>query len=214
MRIFEIYAKEVVLREFWDTLSENLEINENESGLPSLLSQANEVIFQKFNINPKDKVYFICGSARLYLYPKLREAFNLNSTIGDLDLVIPDKTLWIQAGLEKEWNEGGIYRPTNEIEAFNIWAPNRASEKYADTKVRPTNKIMQDATNIGGYYYMSLGDIMDYKMALHRDKEQDIVNLITQYQRQNTYGKSEFLRKIASLIGIEKTREFLDVIRN
>ena len=214
MRIFEIYTKELVLREFWDTLGENLELNENDADLDNLLNKADELIFNKFGINPTEKAYFIAGSARLYLYPKLREAFNLEGNIGDLDVIIPNKEHWVRAGLEEQWNAGGIYRPTTDgsIEAFNIWAPNKTGEQYADVRVRPTNTILMDSGLIKGHYFMSLGDIMDYKTSLHRNKERDVVSLITQYQQQNVYGKSEFLKRIARLIGLNKTKEFLGVV--
>jgi hypothetical protein len=125
MRLFEIYSKDIALKEFWSILEKDLVINEADSGLGGLIQQANELIFNKFGINPSDRVYYIAGSARLYLYPTLREAFNLTSEIGDLDIVIPDKQHWINAGLEDQWNAGGIYRPegNNEIEAFNTWDP-------------------------------------------------------------------------------------------
>ena len=87
MRIFEIYTKDIILRDFWNRLEEGLEINEGESGLKDYLSKADEIIFKKFGINPSDKVYFIAGSARLYLYPELREAFGLTGQIGDLDFI-------------------------------------------------------------------------------------------------------------------------------
>lgn len=214
MRIFEIYTKDIILRDFWNRLEEGLEINEGESGLKDYLSKADEIIFKKFGINPSDKVYFIAGSARLYLYPELREAFGLTGQIGDLDFIIPYKKYWIQAGLEEEWNKGGIYRPTDDgsIEAFNVWDPARAGGAYADYKVRPTNDILRDANMINGYYFMSLADIIDYKMALNRDKEQEVVNLIKQYQGKNTIGRSEFLNKMIKLIGINNTKNFLGIV--
>lgn len=213
MRIFETYAKENILREFWNQLQEELLTEEN-SALNDLLERANELVFNKFNIRPNDKVYFIAGSARLYLYPKLREAFDLKGEIGDLDIVIPNKELWINAGLEGNWNRNGIYRPTQDgsIEVFNVWDPSKAGEEFADTKVRSTNAILIDANQINGYYFMSLGDIIDYKMSLNREKEQEVVNLITQYQQSNYEDRKTFLRKIAKLIGLNKTKEFLGIV--
>lgn len=214
MRIFEIYTKDIILRDFWNRLEEGLEINEGESGLKDYLSKADEIIFKKFGINPSDKVYFIAGSARLYLYPELREVFGLTGQIGDLDFIIPYKKYWIQAGLEEEWNKGGIYRSTDDgsIEAFNVWDPARAGGAYADYKVRATNDILRDANMINGYYFMSLADIIDYKMALNRDKEQEVVNLIKQYQGKDTMGRSEFLNKMIKLIGINNTKNFLGIV--
>lgn len=215
MRLSEIYVKEVLLKEFWRGLEEDLIIEESDSGLKELIGRANEIIFQKFNIKPTDKVYSIVGSARLYLYPTLREAFGLTGTIGDLDMVIPDKELWINAGLEDNWNKGGIYRPTDDgsIEAFNVWDPAKAGGKYADVQVRSTPQIISSSTLINGYYFMSLEDIMDYKTKLGRDKEKEVVSLIDQYQKSNINNKKEFIKRIVRLIGLDKTKEFLGIVK-
>lgn len=214
MRLSEIYIKEIVLGEFWKGLEKDLVVNEVDSGLKDLIGQANELIFKKFNIDPNSKDYVIVGSSRLYLYPELRDAFNLEGTIGDLDIVIPDKQKWIDAGLEEEWNKGGIYRPTNDdsIEVFNVWDPSKAGGEYADVSVRSTQEVMKDSTNINGYNFMSMFDIMDYKTSLHRDKEQDIVDLINQYQSSGSSNKTNFLRRIVKLIGLGKTKEFLGTV--
>ncbi len=215
MRLSEIYVKEVLLKEFWRGLEEDLIIEESDSGLKELIGRANEIIFQKFNINPTDKVYSIVGSARLYLYPTLREAFGLSGTIGDLDMVIPNKELWINAGLEENWNKGGIYRPTDDgsIEAFNVWDPAKAGGRYADVQVRSTPQIISSSTLINGYYFMSLEDIMDYKTKLGRDKEKEVVSLIDQYQKSNVNNKKEFIKRIVRLIGVDKTKEFLGIVK-
>lgn len=215
LRLTEIYVKEVVLKEFWKQVEEDLIAEGEDSGLKELIQRANEIIFAKFNIDPKDRVYSIVGSARLYLYPTLRDAFGLEGTIGDLDMVIPDKKLWIEAGLEENWNKGGIYRPTDDgsIEAFNEWAPQKAGGAYADVQVRSTADIVRDSTLINGYYFMSIQDIMDYKTKLGREKEKEVVELINQYQRSNVDNKKEFLKRIVRLIGLDKTREFLGIIK-
>jgi len=215
MRLSEIYVKEVLLKEFWRGLEEDLIIEESDSGLKELIGRANEIIFQKFNIDPTDKVYSIVGSARLYLYPTLREAFGLTGTIGDLDMVIPNKELWINAGLEDNWNKGGIYRPTDDgsIEAFNVWDPAKAGGRYADVQVRSTPQIISSSTLINGYYFMSLEDIMDYKTKLGRDKEKEVVSLIDQYQKSNVNNKKEFIKRIVRLIGLDKTKEFLGIVK-
>jgi len=215
MRLSEIYVKEIVLKEFWKTVEEDLIIEGEDSGLKELIQQSNTIIFEKFKINPKDKRYSIVGSARLYLYPTLREAFNLTGTIGDLDMVIPNKEDWINAGLEENWNKGGLYRPTNDgsIEAFNVWDPARAGGAYADVQVRSTPDIIRDSTNINGYYFMSIQDIMDYKTKLGREKEKEVVALIDQYQKSNTNNRKEFLKRIVRLIGLQKTKEFLGIVK-
>lgn len=210
MKLSEAY-NEALISEFWKSLEEELQLDESASGLDTLITQANEIIFNKFKIQPSDRKYCIVGSARLYLYPTLREAFGLQGNIGDLDIVIPDRQDWINAGLEDNWNKGGIYRPTEDgsIEAFNIWDPSRAGGQYADVRVRSTPEVIKDATLINGYYFMSLYDIIDYKTAMGRDKEQEIVNLIKRYQESGIDNRKGFLRRMAQLIGIDKTKEFL-----
>jgi hypothetical protein len=215
MRLSEIYLKEIYLKEFWTQVSKDLLSEVDSSALNSLLTNANDIIFKKFNINPKDKVYFIAGSARLYLYPKLRDAFGLSGTIGDLDIVIPNEELWVKAGLTNELKNGGIYRPTKDgsIEAFTIWAPQKAGGQYANVKVRSTDEILNDADLINGYYYMNMWDVAEYKTKLGREKEQEIVNLINQYQNSNIENKTNFLRKIVNILGINSTKEFLSAIK-
>jgi hypothetical protein len=210
MRLFETYG-EIMLQEFLGSLEETL-ITEEHGGLTELLKEANEIIFKKFGINPADRVYFIAGSARLYIYPELREAFNLSGEIGDLDIVIPNKMHWLKAGLEKEWNTGGIYRPTDVIEAFNVWNPAKSGEAYANVKVRSTNELLGSATLINGYYFMGLQDILDYKIHLHRDKEAEIVKLIQQYLNEEPPNRSSFLKKIIEIIGLTKTKQFLGIV--
>ena len=213
MNLTEIYIKEVILKEIWQELEGELQLDENiDAGLSKLLKEANKVIFEKFGIDPTQPgKYFIAGSARLYLFPDLREIFNLTGTLGDLDIVIPDKNLWIKAGLENELAKGGIYRPTSDgsIEAFSVWDPSKAGGEYADTQVRPTNEIMQNSNKIGGYYYMSLLDVIDYKVKLGRDKEQEVVALVKQYVDGDIKDKKEFLRKIVQTIGKENAKKFL-----
>ena len=215
MRLSEIFIKEFFLNEFWGKVSEDLLHEVDTASVSDLLTKADELVFNKFNINPKDKVYFIAGSARLYLYPKLREAFGLSSTINDLDIVIPNENLWINAGLQEELKKGGIYRPTQDgsIEAFTIWDPSRAGGAYADVKVRSNNQILADATLINGYYFMSMKDVADYKTKLSRDKEQDVVNLINQYNQSNVEDKHSFLKQIVQAIGLNDARNFLGAIK-
>jgi len=206
MRLTEIYLKEVFLKEFWNEFEKNFQLDEViNSSLSNLLQEANTLIFNKFNIKPSEKKYFIAGSARLYIYPELREIFNLTGRIGDLDIVIPDKNLWDSAGLGKEFQAEGIYRPAsnNSIEVFTVWDPSKAGGQYADVQVRPTSEILQGSTQVGGYYYMSFMDIIDYKTLLNRDKEKEVIKLIIQYKNGSFKDKREFLRQILNTIGEE-----------
>jgi len=216
MRLSEIYIKEVILKEFWKDIDSESQLSEDSDvALTSLLDKSRVIIFDKFKIEPSMKEYFIAGSARLYLHKNLRDAFGLTGNIGDLDIVIPNKEIWYNAGLEKEWNAGGIYRPTTDgsIEAFNIWDPRKAGSQYGDFTVRPTTDILADSTYINGFYFMSLQDIVDYKTNLSRDKEQDILTLIARYQQGNLNDRADLLKRVVNLIGLDKTKEFLDVIK-
>lgn len=215
MRLSEIYIKEVVLKEFWKEIEENI-VSGYDPGLNRLLDAAQTIIFEKFKLDPKDKQYFIAGSARLFIFPKLKDAFGLTGNIGDLDIVIPNKELWINAGLENEWNANGIYRPTSDgsIEAFNIWDPSKAGGSYADIKVRSTAEVLNDCSFINGYWFMSLMDVMDYKTSLNRDKERQVVELIDKYRVSNNVDKQTFLRRIVKLIGLEDAKRFIDAMKN
>ena len=215
MRLSEIYIREFFLKEFWGNISEDLLSEVDTAGIEPLLRRADELIFKKFRILPTNRSYFIAGSARLYLYPKLREAFGLEGTIGDLDIVIPNEKLWLDAGLQDELNKGGIYRPTQDgsVEAFTIWDPSKAGGSYADVRVRSTSEILADADEINGYFYMSMADVADYKTKLSREKEQEVVNLINQYKESSTEDKHSFLRQIIHTIGLNNAREFLTGIR-
>lgn len=215
MRLNEIYIREFFLREFWGNVSEDLLSEVDTSGINHLLSIADELIFKKFRILPNNRSYFIAGSARLYLYPKLRDAFGLEGEIGDLDLVIPNTELWVKAGLQEELQKGGIYRPTQDgsVEAFTVWDPSKAGGSYADVSVRSTSEILANTDLIDGYYYMSMSDVTDYKTKLSRDKEQDVVNLINYYKESNTGDKRTFLRLIIKAIGLNDTKEFLSGIK-
>lgn len=214
MRLTEIYLREVILREFWAQLEEELQVDEAiDPGLSKLLSQANKIIFDKFGIKPSEKKYFIAGSARLYLYPELRDVFGLTGGIGDLDIVIPDENLWIKAGMDKELKAGGIYRPTSDgsIEAFTIWDPSKAGGQYKDTQVRSTEEILQNASPVEGYYYMSFMDIIDYKTKLGREKEKEVVDLISKYRQGSFKDKREFLKQIINSIGVNQAKELFSL---
>lgn len=207
MKLFESYS-DVVIKEFWDKLNE-ITLVENTPGLNNLLSKANKLVFEKFNINPSDKVYFIAGSARLYLSPELRQQFNLGDDIGDLDIIIPNKELWLKAGLNEELKNGGIYHPTSDgsIEVFDVWDPNRAGVEYAKFNVRSTDEILKDATFHDGYFYMSLADIVQYKTNLSRSKEKDVVELFNAFN--HGHNKNQILRQIVKILGFAGAKQFL-----
>lgn len=212
MKLSNIYFKEFTLKEFCNNIEEEYSITEGPSeDLNNLIQSANKLIFSKFKIKPSDRVYFIAGSARLYIHQEIRDLFKLVNPLGDLDIVIPNKEIWSKAGLEKEYNNNGIYRPKEDdrIEAFNIWDPSKAGGQYSDVSVRPTNEILSNSNNIYGYYFMSLYDVIDYKISLNRTKEKEVVDLITRYNKSDSSDRIGIIRAIVKVLGIKQTKEFL-----
>lgn len=203
MKLKEILVKEVLLQEFCDYLEENSAIASTQGRLAQLIKQSDDLVFKPFGIEPSDPKYFIAGSARLYLYPELAEILNLKE-VGDLDMVIPGEEEWataqqyiegepldqVKKEVKPEEFSKGIWRPTpdDSIEAFTKWAPQLAKDAAAKSfQVRDSKKILEDSVkkSIGGYYFMSMRDIIDYKLALSRQKEQVIVDLLLQFRTAN-----------------------------
>lgn len=196
MNLTEIYIN-VFFENFFKELQEEYPLNEESNpALQELLTKANELVFEKFGINPSDKVYFIAGSAALYLFPVLRDKLDLRSTVGDLDIIIPEAKYWKQAGLEGQT----IYRPKEDkrIEVFTDWNPAKAGGDYENIKVRSTSDILKDSFQSQGYWFMSLIDIFDYKMKLGRPKEKDILDKIKAYQDGTIADKISLLRQLLS----------------
>jgi hypothetical protein len=196
MNLTEIYIN-VFFENFFKELQEEYPLNEEANpALQELLKKADELVFKKFGINPSDKVYFIAGSAALYLFPVLRDRLDLRSTVGDLDIVIPDPKYWKQADLEGQT----VYRPGEDkrIEAFIGWEPSQAGGEYANVSVRSTSDILKDSFQSQGYWFMSLIDIFDYKMKLGRPKEKDILDKIKAYQEGTIADKIGLLRQLLS----------------
>jgi len=196
MNLEEIYLREIYLRKFCEDLDESLNLTEeiNNPALLDLLQQAEKTIFTRFGINSSEpKKYFIAGSARLHLYPQL--ATILNDTIGDLDIVIPGEEEWdyLKNYLKTEklpYNEklvdNYIYRPEDatKIEAFKEWDPKKIDPiKYKDAEFTPTSTLLKTSSRkpVGGYYFMPLFEIVDYKMKLGRTKEEGVTNLLAKY---------------------------------
>jgi hypothetical protein len=220
MKLFEIYEEALNEDNVWVRLEPLLrgdgQINEQlTQKLKNYLKEANNVIFKKFKINPKDKKYFISGSARVYLYPDLVKELNeldpnFPLEIGDLDVVIPDEKIWEQAGLGENLKKGGIYRPnktnpplTNlDIEAFTIWDPSKAGGSYANVNVRSTEQIMSDLEFGYGYWFMGLADALDYKGQMSRDKEVAVAKLIKKYEKRGLapQERSIFLKTVAAIL--------------
>jgi len=235
MKLKEILVKEVLLREFCNYLEEGSDAASIQAKLAQLIDASQDLIFKPFGITPKDKKYFIAGSARLYLYPELREILKLKD-VGDLDMVIPGEEEWKNA--RKYWTEissdqvksevaseestssdqikrevtseeldKNIWRPTSDgsIEAFNRWAPQLAGVKGAkDFSVRSSNDILQEAilNPIGGYYFMPMIDIIDYKLALNRKKEQKIVKYLFKFRNaKSEKQKNKIKQRLLAVFG-------------
>ena len=95
MKLFDIYIKDILLESVFELLENDIsDDDEMDSSLKNLLDSANSLIFDEFGIKPSERKYFVAGSSRLYLSKELRDTFNLTSSIGDLDIVIPDKKIW------------------------------------------------------------------------------------------------------------------------
>lgn len=188
--------------------------------LKSYLDEAQEIIFEPMGINPADKgKYFVAGSARLYLYPDLAAIMNLKGNPGDLDIVVTDPNAWsvlesnidqIDPSLRDDVADKRIFRPTapdNTLEAFDEWKPGLAvkdKSEVEDTSVRSSEQIQKDAKLVEGYYYMSMYDILDYKLKLGRDKEKPLAEYLVQYHNEsNTVKKQEIANKILNVFADE-----------
>jgi len=187
MNLTEIYDR-LKINEFWKQLE--VSYMSSEVNIPpklsGLLKDSNKLVFENFGITPSNKVYFIAGSARLHLEPKLKRTFTLKGDIGDLDMVIPDRSIWekaLESGTLPEdeviydEEKGYIYRPkaNKVIEVFSVWNPAYGDEEYADTTVRTSKEIVDDAVKKGGYYFMSIGDVIDYKLKMNREKREKLL---------------------------------------
>jgi hypothetical protein len=205
VKLREVLLKEVLMKEFCNEWEESLEEAVTDSRLAKLLDKAEDTVFKPFGIKPSEPKYFIAGSARLYLYPQLQELIRLKP-IGDLDMVVPNNVHWDDfkkhtTTFPNKWvdeDEIKLRRltPTEEedIEVFDKWLPKYDEEAARDFEVRPTEQIMKDAKQINGYYYMSLYDIMDYKLNLKRDKEKALVGILMKYKNASSMIEKDQIR--------------------
>ena len=179
--------------------------------IDQLLEKVKSSVFKKFQINPKDKVYFIAGSARAHMLKNIKKLFGLfKEDIGDLDIIIPDKKLWIKAGLEKEY-EDGVWRPFNnsEIEVFTYWDPSKAGGQYANLKVRSTEELMKDVEFVEGYWFMSKIDVFDYKSKMGRPKEKEFLKAWDDFKSgKDTPELREFKKRLDFM-----TKEDLEILQ-
>jgi hypothetical protein len=215
MNISKIYLREIYLKKFCEEIDDSIQLSEEMSLTPlsGLLKSAEEIIFPRFGINPTDKnKYFIAGSARLHLYPQLSQI--LNDKVGDLDIIIPGEKEWKylenylnsnNIDFNKDEVKRGIYRPkeNSDIEAFKIWNPSLIDpKKFKDVKFTPTDELLRTSNrkSVLGYYFMSLYDVVDYKLKLNRDKEKAVTSLLFQYIEATTESvKNEVKEKLLNM---------------
>lgn len=99
---------------------------------------------------------------------------------------------------ESQWDQygGKIYRPglgknglgliMEDMEVFTHWDPKLAKDPGTKNfDVRSDQEILKDAVNMGGFYFMNIYDVMDYKTKLNREKEVELVKFINKYVDKN-----------------------------
>ena len=95
-----------------------------------------------------------------------------------------------------------------DIEAFDVWAPNRAGGEYASTEVDDTNVILNRASEYNGFYYMSIQDVLAYKTQMTRDKEKRIAELINTFtDRRSKRTKEQLFDIIARIVRINTSKD-------
>ena len=115
---------------------------------------------------------------------------------------------------ESNWKKG-IYRHGNgdggmnlvdaDIEAFTTWDPSQAKDAK-DMSVRSQSDILKDIVNIGGYFFMNIKDVFDYKSKLSREKEKNIVAFLKDYLtgEESPQRAEELFNKIGEELGKDK----------
>ncbi len=199
--------------ELWQFAKSDL-LTEVSSKLQTLLDLADKHVFEPMGIDPKDQAYFIAGSARIFLYPELIKAVNIDRTIGDIDIVIPDKKYWKNAGKEDLYNKGWEFEVDGkELSVFSSWDPRLGADQALDYNVASTSDILSRADLIDGHWFMDFADIIDYKMRLGREKEEQFVQLFMRYKNSSPQKRSVILRRIIKVIGRKEAEQFLDMTK-
>lgn len=136
---------------------------------------------------------------------------------GDLDIVIPGKDNWdnlkenVSGKVDMEAFESNfskkIFRPNElgltkmDVEAFDVWAPQRAGGEYANTKVDDTRNILNRATKFNDHYFMNMYDVINYKFQMGRAKDLKIAQLINSYiTRREKRGKEDLFKILSRII--------------
>jgi hypothetical protein len=107
----------------------------------------------------------------------------------------------------------GIYRPGvggmgligDDMEAFKVWDPSKAKDAK-DMSIRSQTDILKDSVNIGGYFFMNIKDVFDYKSKLSREKEKNIVAFLKDYLtgEESPQRAEELFNKIGQELGKDK----------
>lgn len=191
------------------------------SKLQTLLKLADKHVFGPMKIDPKDQVYFIAGSARIFLQPKLIQLVNIKRDIGDIDIVVPNIKYWENAGehfswedkeKEKLYNKGWEFKVDgNSLSVFSSWDPRKGADQALNYQVADTKDILNRADLIDGHWFMDFADIIDYKMRLGREKEEQFVKLFMQYKNSSPQKRAVILRRIINTIGYKNAKQFLDM---
>jgi len=199
--------------QLWQSVKRDL-LTEVSSKLQTLLDLADEHVFGPMGIDPKDQVYFIAGSARIFLYPDLLSAVSINRQIGDIDIVVPDRKYWKNAGKEDLYNKGWEFKVDGkELSVFSSWDPRLGADQAMDYQVADTNDILKRADKLEGHWFMDFADIIDYKMRLGREKEEQFVKLFMRYKNSSPQKRAVILRHIINTIGFENAKQFLDMTK-
>jgi hypothetical protein len=135
-------------------------------------------------------------------------------TIGDIDIVIPDKKYWKNAGKEDLYNKGWEFEVDGkELSVFSSWDPRLGADQALDYNVASTSDILSRADLINGHWFMDFADIIDYKMRLGREKEEQFVQLFMRYKNSSPQERSVILRRIIKVIGRKEAEQFLDMTK-
>ena len=158
---------------------------------PMLLKVLNE-LYKNFSLTIGDLDVLVPGKKewdtlyKNYTDPDSQFLKKLSKRIGEKNIPI------IMKRFKKQWEQygGKIYRPggtedglklsKSDIEAFDVWEP-RLAKDAKNVEVRDTEEILKDAVKVGGYYYMSIYDVFDYKSKLDRNKEKKIVEKLKKF---------------------------------
>lgn len=151
-----------------------------------------------------------------YTNPESEFLKKVGSVIGE------DKIPELIEKFKSQWNQygGKIYRPglgknglgliKEDMEVFTHWDPKLAKDPGAkDFDVRSDQEILKDAVNMGGFYFMSIYDVMDYKTKLSREKEIELVKFINQFieQGETPQAKEILFKNIYELFKAQQEKQ-------